>query len=50
MTRTEFLAAFLAACEDATIAPELAVENEDIQQAIRDKDIKAVRRILVEEF
>ena len=46
MTQREFE----AECESRTIAPAIALENETIKQALRDRDDALVRRLLDEEF
>lgn len=46
MTRSEFN----AACMGLTIDPSLALENENIVQALQDRDAAKVLQILAEEF
>ncbi len=46
MTRNEFV----AECEKHGIAPEIALENENLQQALKDRCDDSVRRVLREEF
>ena len=46
MTKTEFT----IACNEYLIDPFVALENEELAQALRDKDDSEVLRILTEEF
>jgi hypothetical protein len=46
MTRIEFI----ALCGKYLIAPSLALENEDLCDALRNKDVKLVEKILKEQF
>lgn len=46
MTRFEFI----AECNKALISPSLALENEDIEQALENGDDQEVIRILNEEY
>lgn len=46
MTRDEFT----VLCAEAAVAPEVALENENIRQALADRDDAEVRRLLKEEF
>jgi hypothetical protein len=41
---------FVALCETYGIAPSIALENESIRQALRDRNAAEVERILREEF
>lgn len=46
MTRLEFY----AMCTNLTIYPLVALENESIKQALRDRDDSKVEKLLMEEF
>lgn len=46
MTKHEFH----ALCLEYTIPTGLALENDDVRQALRDRDDAEVRRLLEEEF
>lgn len=46
MTKNEFA----ALCAEHTIDPAVALENENIVEALRNKDDAEVKRILKEEF
>jgi hypothetical protein len=41
---------FLALCMKYAIDPSLALENEALREALRDRDVNEVERILREEF
>jgi hypothetical protein len=41
---------FAALCEELTIDPAIALENENVVEALKEKDDEAVERILKEEF
>lgn len=41
---------FVALCYKYTINPEVALENEDVVQAVLNDDSKEVERLLKEEF
>lgn len=41
---------FAALCGELTIDPAIALENDNVRQALKDKDDQAVERILKEEF
>lgn len=41
---------FLALCEEQTVAPEVALENERIREALKQRDDDAVKMLLVTEF
>ena len=41
---------FLTLCNEATVAPDIALENEDLARALRDRNDEEVARILREEF
>jgi hypothetical protein len=46
MTKFEFV----ALCNENLIYPGIALENEDIVQALKNKDDKLVRKLILEEF
>ena len=46
MTENEFA----VACEVATVLPGVALENEQIKEALQDKDDAAVKELLKTEF
>ena len=41
---------FVALCEELTIDPAIALENENVREALEANDDQAVERILKEEF
>jgi hypothetical protein len=41
---------FIAKCEELTVAPELALENDDIVNALKAKDDALVIALLLTEF
>jgi len=41
---------FIALCEEHTIYYGIALENEDLRDALKANDIEEVKRILEEEF
>jgi hypothetical protein len=41
---------FAALCVKFTVDPAIALENENVVEALREKDDEAVERILKEEF
>lgn len=41
---------FISLCNEHHVAPEIALENDDLVQALKDKNDTEVERILMEEF
>ena len=41
---------FLQLCNESAVDPDIALENDDLRDALQSKDDKRVAEILVEEF
>ncbi len=50
MASDAFKLEFIAVCGEHLIDPRIAIENENIQAAIRAEDMELIRKILGEEF